>query len=192
MLRTKKHFHRGQGAIVYLPCCSLMITKASSAWKSGVAGMLRLFLYWCVLVTLFFYLPAKAGEQEVNGYTGSVVCQPCHEKQFQSFQSFARKSHSYASVEKMEKGLPQEKIRQCYACHTTGYGKPGGFVSPEQTPALKNAGCEVCHGPGKLHVKTQDPADIKKNVSLDVCRECHTQERVQAFRYKPILYAGSH
>lgn len=192
MLCTKKHYHRGQGDLVYLPCCSSGVNKVSTAWKSGVAGMLRLSLYWCVLATLFFYLPAKAEEQEVNGYTGSVVCQPCHEKQFQSFQSYARKSHSFASVEKMEKGLPQEKIRQCYACHTTGYGKPGGFVSPEQTPALKNTSCEVCHGPGKLHVKTQDPADIRKKVPLDVCRECHTQERVQAFRYKPILYAGSH
>lgn len=154
--------------------------------------MSRPLLCGFFFVTILFCLPARAQAQEVNGYAGSVACQPCHEKQFQAFQGFARKSHSYASVEKMDKGLPPEKIRPCYACHTTGYGKPGGFVSLEQTPELKNAGCEVCHGPGKLHIKNQDPRLINGTVTVEVCRECHTEERVQAFRYKPILFAGSH
>lgn len=92
----------------------------------------------------------------------------------------------------MKKGLTEDEIKGCYACHTIGYGKPGGFTSAEKTPELKNAGCEACHGPGSLHVKTEDPAHIIRNVTIDICKECHIQERVQAFRYKPIIFAGSH
>ncbi|OGQ98184.1 MAG: cytochrome C [Deltaproteobacteria bacterium RIFOXYD12_FULL_57_12] len=146
----------------------------------------------CLLTFLLGGTQVVAEEMETNGYVGSVACQPCHEQQFRAFHNFARKSHSFASVEKMAVNLPEEKIRPCYGCHTTGYGKPSGFVSPEQTPELKNVGCEACHGPGRLHVKTQDPALIRRTVTIEVCKECHTEERVQAFRYKPILYAGSH
>jgi hypothetical protein len=29
-------------------------------------------------------------------------------------------------------------------------------------------------------------------VTIDICQKCHIEERVSAFRYKPIIYAGSH
>lgn len=135
---------------------------------------------------------AAAQEPEANGYVGEVSCRPCHEKEYESFHNFTKKSHSYESVQKMAKGLPADKIRVCYDCHTTGYGKSGGFISLEETPELKNAGCEVCHGPGKLHAQTQSPEHIRRQVTLDVCQECHTEDRVRAFRYKPKIYAGSH
>ncbi|OEU59558.1 MAG: cytochrome C, partial [Desulfobacterales bacterium PC51MH44] len=112
--------------------------------------------------------------------------------QYISFKSHARKSRSFESVQKMKKGLTEDEIKECYVCHTMGYGKPGGFISPEKTPELKNAGCEVCHGPGSIHIKTEDPAYIIRDVTINICQECHIEERVKAFRYKPIIYAGSH
>ncbi len=69
-------------------------------------------------------------------YVGSDVCQKCHEKEYDSFMKYAKKSKSYESIERVKKGLTAEEIRGCYACHTTGYGKPGGFVSVEKdTPS---------------------------------------------------------
>jgi len=145
-------------------------------------------------ILLFFLLswPAGAQQQKTNGYVGSASCQSCHKTEYKAFLNHARKSRSFESVEKMKKGLTDDEIMRCYGCHTTAYGKPGGFTNPEQTPELKNAGCEVCHGPGKLHVNTQDPAQIIRNVTIDICRNCHTEDRVSAFRYKPTIYAGSH
>jgi hypothetical protein len=92
----------------------------------------------------------------------------------------------------MTKGLEAHELRECYACHTTGYGKPGGFISVEQTPELKNAGCEVCHGPAGLHIETEDPDDIIQKVTIDICHKCHTEERVGAFRYTPMIHGGGH
>jgi len=125
-------------------------------------------------------------------YVGSEACLLCHEAEYENFAKYARKSHSFQSVLKMQKGLTPEEIKGCYACHTTGYGKSGGFVSVEQTPELKNAGCEVCHGPGGQHAETQDPGHIIGRVTIDVCKNCHTEERVSAFRYRPLIHGGAH
>jgi hypothetical protein len=105
---------------------------------------------------------------------------------------YAKKSKSFTSIERVKKGLTQEEIRGCYACHTTGYGQPGGFISIEKTPHLKNAGCEVCHGPGEFHVKTRNPQYIKRKMTLKDCEVCHISERVKAFNYKPMIHGGAH
>jgi len=105
---------------------------------------------------------------------------------------YAKKSKSFDSIERLKKGLTEEEIKGCYFCHTTGYGKPSGFISPEKTPYLKNAGCEVCHGTGELHVKTKSPRDIKRRMTMKDCEVCHTSERVKAFRYKPMIHGGAH
>ncbi|MFC1837473.1 multiheme c-type cytochrome [Thermodesulfobacteriota bacterium] len=153
----------------------------------------RAMAVWCCsLLIILLVLPAAAQEQGVTAYVGEASCQPCHETQFDSFKKLAKKSRSFESVLIMAKGLPPEKIKDCYVCHTTGYGKPGGFISLEQTPELKNAGCEVCHGPGKLHVQTQNPDHIRRKVTVEVCQECHIEDRVRSFHYKPKLHAGSH
>ena len=89
------------------------------------------------------------------GYVGSEACKGCHINEYDNFSKYAKKSKSYESIERVKKGLTDEEIKGCYYCHTTGYGKPSGFVSVEKTPYLRNAGCEVCHGPGEFHIKTK-------------------------------------
>ncbi|MDP2106866.1 MAG: cytochrome c family protein, partial [Desulfobulbaceae bacterium] len=125
-------------------------------------------------------------------YVGSDACKDCHADEYDSFVTYAKKSKSFESIEKLRRGLLPEDIERCYSCHTTGYGQPGGFVSSEQTPQLKNAGCEVCHGPGSIHVLSRSSTDIKRHLTTDVCGQCHISERVKAFRYKPMIHGGAH
>ncbi|WP_353684219.1 cytochrome c family protein [Thermodesulfovibrio sp. 3907-1M] len=125
-------------------------------------------------------------------YVGTEVCKKCHIKQYENFIKYSRMSRSFDALEKMKNKLTQEELKGCFQCHTTGYGKKGGFVSVEKTPYLKNTGCEVCHGPGKKHAETKDPKFIKKKLNLQICESCHTEERVRAFRFKPLLYGGAH
>ncbi len=76
----------------------------------------------------------------------------------------------------------------CYHCHVTGAGKPGGFVSFEQTPELGHVGCETCHGPGARHAESGDPEDIIAKPEWSVCISCHDGNRVP----KPNIYGRPH
>ena len=147
------------------------------------------------VLSLFIITPPSichSEETEPQLYVGSLACKPCHEIEYGRFISYAKKSKSFLSIERMQKGLNQDDIKKCYACHTTGYGKPGGFISIEETPHLKNAGCEVCHGPGERHLKSEAATDIKTKITMTDCEACHTSERIKAFRYKPIIHGGGH
>ena len=157
------------------------------------APFLPLFLFVLLLFILFsppvFSLETHSSD---SPYTGSEACRDCHPVEYRNFVTYAKKSHSFQSIERLKKGLTASEIEQCYSCHTTGYGKPGGFVSLEKTPHLKNAGCEVCHGPGAEHVRRQDAGSIKLKLSKEDCEECHISERVNAFSFKPLIHGGAH
>lgn len=147
---------------------------------------------FCLILVIFWGSETLAQDPKIKTYVGADACGECHEVEYDYFTRYARKSHSFQSLQKMAKGLTSDELKECYACHTTGYGKLGGFVSFEQTPELKDAGCEVCHGPGGRHAATQDPDHLTVRVTLEICDTCHTQERVSAFRYKPMVHGGAH
>lgn len=132
-------------------------------------------------------------KEEVNRYIGSAPCRECHEHEYDNFIRYAKKAKEPNSVKVMMSDLDADEVTECYGCHTTGYGKPGGFVSFEQTPELGHAGCEVCHGPGRQHVESGgDPDLIKSDLTLKDCEGCHNSERVSSFNYKPLLRGGAH
>ncbi len=136
-------------------------------------------------------LPGEVGANE-RIYVGSKTCEECHAVEYKNHIEFSKKAGSFESIKGMEQKLTAAEYKGCFECHTTGYGKPGGFVSEDRTPALKNAGCEVCHGPGSLHAQSGDPDDIDHDLTLDACIKCHNPDRVEAFDFKPLLFGGAH
>jgi len=149
----------------------------------------------CLIIIFLIKIPYGYSSEQPHKpliYMGSNTCKNCHQKEYMAFTTNAKKSKSFQSIEKMSKGLSITDLKKCYTCHTTGYGKPGGFIDPEKTPHLKNAGCEVCHGPGSLHCETGDPSHIKGDLSTNDCKSCHTSDRVKAFRYRPLVHGGGH
>lgn len=146
----------------------------------------------CLMFVIFLCAPAWAKDSKPRAYVGSAACQECHETEYENFQAYAKKAHSYQSIKEMKKGLTDAEFRKCFECHTTGYNKPGGFRSEQETPNLKDAGCEVCHGPGSLHIETGRPKDIKGGLTAKDCDPCHSSERVEAFDYKPLIHGGAH
>jgi hypothetical protein len=158
----------------------------SSIWSKG-----------CLLAfaaAFFVAVGMTATAQSNSGrYVGSEACADCHETEYQNYKKFSKKAHSGNSVKVMASDLTKQELEECFVCHATGFGKPGGFVSFEATPAMADAGCEVCHGPGYDHVESEGDTElIQGKLSMADCEHCHNPERVAAFDFKPLLYGGAH
>lgn len=152
-----------------------------------------LVLIACTALIATLFASAIPATSNQASFVGSKACEECHEEQYENFHKYAKKAHSDNSVKIMASDLSPAEVKECYVCHTTGYGQPGGFVSYEETPDLGHAGCEVCHGPGSEHIaEGGDPDLIKSDLTLEDCTTCHNEERVGAFNFKPLLYGGAH
>jgi hypothetical protein len=98
-----------------------------------------------------------------HAYVGSKDCRKCHIKEYRSWeetkmaQAFELLKPGVSPEVKKQHGFDPDKDyttdATCLPCHTTGYGKEGGFVSVEETPNLVGVGCEDCHGPGGTYLQ---------------------------------------
>ncbi|MBL7049792.1 MAG: hypothetical protein ISR96_09795 [Nitrospira sp.] len=149
-------------------------------------------LFAIFLITL---IPGYTAAAE---YVSAKKCKTCHIKQYKSWletgmaESFENLKAGIKGEEKIKAGLDPAKDYTsdpaCLKCHTTGYGKPGGFVSLEQTPELINVQCEGCHGPGgdfrvimkknkKFTLAEVEAAGlILPSETNNNCLECHGEE----------------
>src|SRR4030066_1988742 len=107
-----------------------------------------------MLIMLFISIASA----ESPTYLGAKKCKACHFKQFKSWEqtpmamSFEDLKAGAKAEEKKKAGMDPAKDytadANCLKCHTTGYGKPGGFKSMAETPDLAGVQCESCHGSG--------------------------------------------
>jgi len=143
---------------------------------------------------------APSAASEEHAYIGSSKCKKCHIKQYKSWeqtkmaQSFEVLRSGQRAEQKQGAGLDPDKDYtadpECLRCHTTGYGKDGGFVDEATTPELVGVGCEICHGAGGTYVadeymslknKEYKREDIAAVGSIyppteEQCRECHNED----------------
>ena len=101
-------------------------------------------------------------------YVGSSTCLACHPAQFAQWRTT---DHSTAWATLVEIG--RERDLDCFACHATGALDPRGPQHPAHLGALKNMGCESCHGPGEDHVANPGAGTMPKNVGRKICIGCH-------------------
>lgn len=153
-------------------------------------------------------------------YVGNKKCKMCHQKQFKSWKKSkkasamdALKSGNFSDL-KSKHGLDANKDysrdEKCLACHTTGFGKTGGYFLADASDAkaakkakkLAGVGCESCHGPGgeyiKLHKKllkskgmyTQDEmyAAGMYKIQESVCITCHNSDNPTFDASKPFNF----
>jgi len=103
-------------------------------------------------------------------YVGSDACQRCHEAEF---ATWAKSPHAHA-IDSLKSGGKAGEA-DCLKCHTTAWGREGGFPksgAADAHPDLARVGCESCHGPGGDHVGP-DARRVGTIVSLgDKCDSC--------------------
>ncbi|MBI4564197.1 MAG: cytochrome c family protein [Planctomycetes bacterium] len=159
--------------------------------------------------------PAECPRWEEPKYLGSKSCQKCHFKEYQTWQktdmakAFSTLKPGEAVEAKKKASLDPAKDytkeAACVKCHTTGYGKPGGYPeivagrewSAEEmsrAPLMEGVGCESCHGPGeeyspyKKEHKDYKWADIAKLGAIHptdaTCTACHNRESPTYVEFK--------
>jgi hypothetical protein len=110
--------------------------------------------------------------KEEPRYVGMEKCKECHPEDVKTYSEW-KYSRNFRILEMRGK----EHDPKCVPCHTTGYGQPGGFVSVEKTPHMKNVQCESCHGAASLHVIAPTVEEHQRTLSIpkNVCTTCHRQ-----------------
>jgi len=107
-------------------------------------------------------------------YVGMEKCVECHPEHVESYSDW-----KYSKIFRILEMRGKEHDPECLPCHTTGYGQPGGFVSVEKTPNMKNVQCEACHGPASLHLSapTVEAHQSTLSIPVNVCTKCHRQHK---------------
>jgi 2',3'-cyclic-nucleotide 2'-phosphodiesterase (5'-nucleotidase family) len=120
--------------------------------------------------------PAAKGEAS---YVGIDACESCHDDPYAVW-----KKTDHAKAYKTLSDQFKEFNLDCVSCHVTGYDKPGGSTVTA-VESLKDVQCEVCHGPGSIHVKAagKTPMPFAKPKE-DVCLTCHHPPHVHEFDAK--------
>lgn len=113
-----------------------------------------------------------------SGYSiaGSASCQTCHQADDATWHS---SKHSHAWDVLVAKSA--EFDPHCQQCHTTGYGRPGGFENVAKSLSLVHVGCENCHGPSQAHVN--DPRKRTPFQAKEQCVRCHDHENSPEFQF---------
>ena len=128
--------------------------------------------------------PATLDKTRIVGpFVGAKQCASCHEAEYKQWSGTPH-ARAYLSLVKDKRHMDQD----CYGCHVTGFGHPGGPESPKQVGYLGNVQCESCHGPGNKHMSAPAKDNIIKTPSeAKVCMGCHSDEQTND-RYNPKTY----
>lgn len=121
----------------------------------------------------------------VATYVGIDECANCHAPEVEFWQK-THHATAFATLEHSGKQLDYE----CTSCHVTGWDEPGGSTMANNE-GLRNVQCEVCHGPGSIHVEKEGkdvPSTIARRPAPDLCAaRCHTPQHSDTFQMEPYL-----
>lgn len=138
------------------------------------AAFVIIILCLCMAVQSQISVTFAEKAEEEPYYVGMEKCKECHPEDVKTYSEW-KYSRNFRILEMRGK----EHDPECVPCHTTGYGQPGGFVSVEKTPHMKNVQCEACHGPASLHLKAPTVEEHQRTLSIpkNICTTCHRQHK---------------
>ncbi len=153
------------------------------------------------LFALLAGLPAAVAGDTEHSFVGTKKCKKCHLKEYKSWaetnmaKTFEVLKPEVRAEAKVKAGLDPAKDyttdETCLPCHTTGYGKPGGFVDVETTPELLGVSCENCHGAGSTYIQDELMSLKNKAYKLEEVVAAGMVEKVSAERCTPCHNADS-
>jgi cytochrome c553 len=117
-------------------------------------------------------------------FAGWQACSQCHEAQTE----FWKKTEHFSAYQTLVEQEQQFNL-DCLPCHVTAEYENTRIRDTDSIllslpSMLRQVGCEVCHGPGKIHAASEDPSQISRKPAASICLRCHTPERDEEFNYK--------
>lgn len=128
----------------------------------------------------FDKITCSQAPQGTASFVGNQACAGCHAE---AFAIWKKTKHAHA-METLETAGKQCDLG-CIGCHSVGFGKPGGFCKPLEVGALRDVGCESCHGAGSLHAAGK--GTIQRIPGEATCQGCHTPDHSDLFVYDKYL-----
>ncbi|HEY0711086.1 MAG TPA: multiheme c-type cytochrome, partial [Polyangia bacterium] len=130
----------------------------------------------------------KLAESAEEGWTYGTTpgCRLCHAEEA---AQTALTAHAF-SMQTLERKA-RNRDPGCLACHSTGFDMPGGTRNLETANVYFGPiGCESCHGPSVVHLRSRKKSDTKLKVPESVCVSCHKNEHSpEPFDYPAALKA---
>jgi hypothetical protein len=130
-----------------------------------------------------------------NPYVGSRVCEQCHGEVDGPYDRWLDQEDHFAAFRPFKSLHPEGS--PCVRCHVVGYRElppelPG--EEPRRVWFEDGVGCEVCHGPGGLHVDAAVAGDDEQTLATiqrgsvltareEICAACHIAEQSPRFDY---------
>lgn len=143
--------------------------------------MNRLLLFIIAACFALSFMAAAAQAELFGDYVGYTACAQCHADVVKGWKTTP---HANAFADLLHQGEEKQSVPGCVRCHVVAMDADGGFIDMDLTPELKDVQCENCHGPGRKHVASQDPADIVARPGEALCRTCHTEGQDRNFDYQ--------
>lgn len=116
---------------------------------------------------------------------GVQACETCHSKAVAKWQG---SKHAVALAALTRTG--EHVNPECISCHTTQFGRNGGFDGTEATVHLAGNQCENCHGPAGQHVAKPDDLALRQKLHREapsaeaaICRRCHDADNDPEFNF---------
>lgn len=125
-----------------------------------------------------------ATDEGPRAYMGAETCKGCHPAPYAQWADTPH-AGAWATLE----GVNRAMDRECFSCHATGVGEPGGPSAPSTVGGLGDVQCEACHGPGREHLAAPTKVDMLAKPSVETCVGCHDgvkdEGRFDAATYLP-------
>jgi hypothetical protein len=131
--------------------------------------------------------PAPAADPDQPTYVGTVACAKCHKPAVEFWKQTVH-ARAWSTLVEVDKQYNYD----CINCHVTGWQRPGGVnLATVESRGLADVQCEVCHGPGSLHVAEaglDEPRTIVRRPPDRLCADqCHWKEHSDTFDLVPYL-----
>ena len=119
--------------------------------------------------------PVKMSDlYEIWDYGSTKACGYCHPKAVAQWDTTDH-AHAFATLVKAK----HDRDPACLGCHISGFLQPGGTRDIVMARSqFADVGCEACHGPSAMHVRSVDKKKgTTRAVDPIVCLGCHTPDQ---------------